>query len=279
LKPKAPDLNARFLAAHHFLFGHLVLKSVSYSSLPFFAISESNVLAFLFYVALLWWLICRKSLITVLPLLVVLVGGRMVGMGEHHVSIITAALIVTLWLTWGRPVSSSKRSEFLFQLILLVVLVEQVAWTAHAAVYDIRNPFDGSIATAHFILPKAGKYRIASIGFDPLGVLPYTPHNIFYNQSTTYWPWEQGLNPDADFAQTVAQHPDFILDGEPYTEATMIVNQIREQYPPGWSYDVRDKAAYLRQHGYRETHRFCGLQPAQFGFYRKSCDVIYEPIK
>lgn len=282
MKPAAPNLNARFLAErfpHHFFLGHLVLKFVSIGSLAFFAVSKSNVLAFLFYAALLWWLIYRRALITVLPLMIVLIGGHYLGMGEHHVSIITAALIVPLWLAWSCPASISRRSEFFFQLVLLVVLVEQAAWTAHAAVYDISQPFDGSIATAHFILPKANKYRIANIDFDEIGILPYTSQKIFYNQSTTYWPWEQGLNPDTDFAQAVAQHPDFILDGEVYTEDTMIDDQIIEQVPHDWPYELRDKAAYLREHGYHETHRFCGLQPAQFGFYRKTCNVVYEPVK
>jgi len=279
LKPKAPDLNAGFLAAHHYLVGHLALKFVRYGSLPFFAVSKSNVLAFLFYATLLWWLICRRSLIAVLPLLVLLIGGNYIGMGEHHISVITVALIVSLWLAWSRPAYISRRSELFFQLVLLAVLIEQAAWTAHAAVYDIRNPFDGSIATAHFILPKANKNRIANIGFEEIGILPYVSHNIFYNQSTTYWPWEQGLDPDANFAQTVAQHPDFILDAEASNEDTTMFDQILEQIPRYWPYSLRDKASYLREHGYRETHRFCGLQPAQFGFYRKTCYLVYEPIR
>lgn len=194
-------------------------------------------------------------------------------------SVVTAALIVTLWLTWSRPASISRRSELLFQFVLLVVLIEQAAWTAHAAVYDIRQPFDPSIATAHFILPKADKYRIANIGFESVAVLPYASHNIFFNQTTTYWPWEQGLNPDVHIAQTIAEHPDFILDGEGKTEDTLMADQIIEQIPHEQPYSVRDVTGYLREHGYHETHRFCGLQPAQFGFYRKTCEVVYQPVK
>ena len=281
LNSTMPDLNALYLARHsnHHFLSHMVLRFVSFASIAFFPISKSNTLAFLFYAVLLWWVICRRSLITLLPLLVVIVGGRFMGIGEHHMSVVTAALIVTLWLTWSRPASISRRSELLFQFVLLVVLIEQAAWTAHAAAYDIRQPFDPSIATAHFILPKADKYRIASIGFEPLAVLPYASHNIFFNQTTTYWPWKQGLNPDVHIAQTIAEHPDFVLNGETNTEDTLMTDQMMEQLAHNQPYSLRGIVGYLREHGYHETHRFCGLQPAQFGFYRKTCDVVYEPMK
>ena len=276
-----PDLDQAFLARHanHRFLAHQILRFVSIGSPAFFPVSKSNVLAFLFYAALLWWLFRRRSLPALLPLLMILLAGHYLGMGEHHMSLITAALIVALWVGWNRPASISRRSEIIFQVILLAVLVEQVAWTAHAAAYDIQEPFDGSIATAHFILPKVGKYRIASIGFEPLAVLPYTSHNIYYNQTTTYWPWKRFLNPDDDLAQVVAGHPDFILDGEARTADTMMADQIMTQVPRDWPYDPHDRAGYLREHGYRETHRFCGFQPVQFSFYRETCDLIYEPIR
>lgn len=274
------DLDRMFLARHsnHPFLGHLVLRSAGCLSIAFFPVSRFNLLALVFYAALLCWLALRRSLTALLPLVVLVIGGRFLGVGEHQANIVTAALIIALWLGWSRPVSLSRRSELLFQIVVLAVLVEQAAWTAHAAIYDIRQPFDPSVATARFILPRAGKARIANIAFEPLSVLPYTSHSIFFNQKTTYWPWRQGFNPDSFIPQTVAQHPDYILDSEPVTGDTLEKDQIMEQWPHGMPYDPRDKASYLREHGYHETHRFCGAQPAQFGFYSFTCYVVYEPL-
>lgn len=283
MKPAVPDLKARFLAAHfapHSIPGRLIFKVASIFSLPFFAVSQSNVLAVLFYATLLCWQIRRNALITSLPLLVVLIGGHYLGIGEHHTSIIATAIIVALWLTWNRSFAFVPRKfDMIFQIVLLAVLIEQVAWTAHAAVYDIRQPFDGSKNAARFIIPKANHLHVASIGIEPLSIQPYASHNVFDNQSSTYWPWRRGVDPDSHLAETVAQHPDFILDGEAFTGDTILADQILLQFPHGWIYDLRDKSTYLREHGYRETHRFCGLQPAHFGFGKKTCEVIYEPAK
>lgn len=280
IQSKEPiDLNRLFLARHanHHLLAHMVLRIIGLASVCFFAVSQSNLLAFFFYAALLWWLYLRRSLSGLLPLLVLLMGGHFLGIGERHMVLVTTVLIIALWLGWSRPKSIARRSELLFQIILLAVLVEQAAWSVNAAIYDIRQPFDGSVATAHFILPKASKNRIANIAFDPLAILPYTSHNVFFNQETTFWPWEQGRNPDLYIPQTVAEHPDFILDAESVTGDTLVADQVMQQALHDAPYDPHDKAAYLREHGYHETHRFCGNQPAHFGFYLRTCDLIYEP--
>lgn len=281
MKPAPPDLVAISLAKHfapRSLISREVPKAIGISSIAFFTVSQFNLLAILFYGSLLWWLKRRHTLVTLFPLVTVLVAGYYLGLSEHHTSIIAVAIIVPLWLSWNRnPIPPSARLHRVFQVVLLVVLIEQMAWTAYAAVYDIRQPFDGSVAAAHFILPKVNKYRVASIGIEPLSIQPYARHNIFYNQSSTYWPWRLGVDPDSHLAEVVAQHPDFILDGEAFTGNIILPDQIVFQRSHWSIYDLRDKPAYLWEHGYHETHRFCGLQPAHFGFCKETCEVVYEP--
>lgn len=285
MMPGRPHLADEFVARHFagrlpVFIGHQFLKVVSFCSLPFFSVSQSNLLAGLFFVALLLWQIRHRSLIASLPLLALLIGAYRLGLSAHHTSVVATALILAIWLTWSRSSTSiPKRLDLIFQIILLAVLLEQIAWTAHATIYDIYQPFDGSRSAAKFILPEVGRYRVASIGIEPLSIQPYAAHNIYYNQQSTYWPWRIGGDPDSYLAKTVAQHPDFILDGEAFTGDTVLFDQILLEVPPDAIYDLRDKAAYLRQHGYRETHRFCGLQPAHFGFSKKTCEVVYQPIK
>lgn len=281
-RPSPPNLSdefARKYFASHLSLGHQFLRGVNIISLAFFSVSRFNLLAILFYATLLLWQTSHRALVTLLPFLMLLAGGYPLGFSEHHISLIATALIMSLWLTWSRAsIVSPNRLDLIFQIILLAVIVEQAAWTAHAAIFDIRGPFDGSVATAHFILPKIGNYRVDSIGADPISIQPYATHNIFSNQTSTYWPWRVGADPDTGLTKTLTQHPDFILDSEAFTGDTLWNDQIIKELPEGQIYDLRDKATYLKEHGYRETHRFCGRQPAQFGFSRKTCYLVYEPI-
>lgn len=274
-----PDLKGAFLARHssHRFVAHMVLRAVGVASFAFFSVSRSNILACAFYAALVWWLVRRRATVALLPLAFVVIGGHFLGAGEHHVNIVTAATVVALWFGWSRSESTSRSIELIFQVLLLAVFVEQIGWTAHAAAYDIRYPFDPSVELAHFIIPRAVDGSVANIAFEPLAVLPYTSRNIFFNQHTSYWTWKRGTDPDSYIVQTVEQHPRYILDAENSFADTIEPDQIMEQVPHGMSYELHDNRAYLQAHGYRQTHRFCSLEPAQFGFYKQTCDVVYEP--
>lgn len=283
MKPKGPDPEKQFLDRHfgsHVSIGHKFMRVKGAASLAFYTVSNFNLLAILFYALLILQQRHYRALITSLPLLLILAAGQYLGMGDHHTSLIAVTIVLALWLTWSNvPATTPNSLDRVFQFVLLAVLIEQMAWTAHAAIYDIREPFDGSKDAAQFIIPKADHYRVAAIGVDDLAIEPYAPHNIFYNESSTYWPWRVGNNPEDHVPEIVAQHPDFILDSDSFSGDTLINNQLTRSSSPGQNFDLRDKSGYLLQHGYHETHRFCGRQPAHFGFARETCLVVYEPFK
>lgn len=281
--PSSPDgdLNLVFLAKHanHPFLSRTLVRVISISSPAFFAVSSSNIIAFVFYGTLVWWTMARRSLSALLPLTLILFFGHIMGLSEHHLSMVTCALVVPLWVGWSNPNPVSQRLELLFQIILLATLTEQVLWTAHAATFDVRGSFDPGISTARFLAPKAGKDRIANIAnIDSVSVLPYAPPNLFYNQSTSYYPWEKGKDFDESLPRILAQHPDIIVDANAFTGDSIARDQIWDQIPHNFPTNLQHKDVYLREHGYRETHRFCGYQPAHFGFYRETCDYIYEPV-
>lgn len=282
-RPMPPEPNKVLLAEHfgsHLFLGHQFIRVLGILSIAFYTVSQFNVLAILFYALFLLWQRSHRALITSLPLLFILVGGQYLGVGDHHTSLVAVGLVIALWLTWSNiHPPDSKPLDHVFQLVLLAVLIEQVAWTAHASLFDIRQPFDGSVSAAQYIIPQAAHHRVASIGIDDIAVQPYAPHNIFYNQRTTYWPWRIGFNPSERIVETVAQHPDFIMDSEAYLGDTLVYNQLIPEARPGQIFSPEDTPTYFGQHGYHETHRFCGWQPAHFGFSRETCLVVYGPSR
>jgi hypothetical protein len=277
---KSPLEQNVFLAKHasHPFLSKTVVRIVSFASIAFFAVSSSNILAIVFYGALLWWLSLHRSLAALLPLALVIVCGRFLGVGEHHLSLVTTAIVVALWLGWANHNPVSPRSDLIFQIVLLAVLLEQALWTAHAAVFDIRGPFDGAKATARFLSPEAGKELMVNIDYDSLAVVPYLPRNSFQNQSTSYWPWERGKDFNEALPELLQTHPASVLSSNSFTKDSIMQDQIIEQIPHNMAYTSHYEDALILSHGYHETHRFCGYQPAHFGFERETCDIIYEPV-
>lgn len=256
----------------------LVRAGVSLASTAFFPISSSNLLALLFYGVLIAWLWRQKSLVYLLPSGVVLCGGYLIGFNEQHTSVLWAALSACLWMAWaGMPPGERTKLDSAFVLVLAVVLLEQIAWTGFAAVYDTRSAFDGSVAAAKFLEPLEGRYTVFGYGPFSVSVQPYAEHNVYGNQRSTYWPWSSLVDPDHEITRTLEQRPAYVLVGESYFGDVLLTNQIVPRAAPWTKVESDRLASYLIAHGYRETHRFCGMQPMHFGFSMKICEVIYEP--
>jgi hypothetical protein len=252
---------------------------IHFFSLMFFPVSGSNLLALAFYAALLYWLWSHRALAAAIPLLATLVGAKMLPFSEHHMLVLWTAIVVTLWLAWTR-VDSGKilRADWLFVLILLPVLAQQLAWAAFAAAWDVRNPYDGGAAAARYLIDHAAGGTIAGFNYHSVGLQPYAARSLFVNQTSTYWPWNCAADSDARLPETLLQHPDFVLDGESFSGNVSWRNQIVQEKPVWTRSDPDGIDIYLVNHGYRPAHRFCGSQPAHFGFSEQTCETIYEPV-
>ena len=258
--------------------GKLVVAAYNLLSLAFFTLSTSNLLALAFSVALLLWLAKHRALPAILPWAFVLLFGYLLGMGEHHASIAFVALIAVLWCAWNHTAPTRPhRLDLAFQILLLAVLLEQAAWTAHAAIYDIRQPFDGGLAASRFLEAQHPRRTIGTLDFNAVSIEPWFPHNIFSNQPTAYFPWRLHRNPVDGIAETVAARTPILIDSESGTGDVVPANQIFPSIPT-WTQDDDPRRTYLLSHAYIETHRFCGLQPARFGFSQAICQVIYQPL-
>jgi hypothetical protein len=276
--PRCQPATGNATYRHHAHRGGALAALAHIAALAFFPVSNLNLLALAFYAALIYWQWKHKALICSLPLLATLIGAKVLPFSEHHTSVLWAAIIVTLWLTWQRIDSQEKiKFDSVFAVVLLAVLVQQIAWTAFAATYDLHHPFDGSVEAAQYLETNAGGRAIAGFNYHSIGLAAFAPRNLYFNQSTAYWPWSCAADSDARIAVALSQHPQFVVAGESYDGDVSWRNQILKEKPAWTRNDEDGIAAMLETHGYRPTHRFCGNQPAQFGFSEQSCEVIYEP--
>lgn len=251
---------------------------MNFVSLAFFPISGSNVLAAAFYLIFFAWLWRRRVLVAAVPLLVVLFGAKLLPFSEHHMLVLWTAILASLWLAYSlKPVGRTVLDR-VFTGILLVVLVQQMAWTAFAVSYDEFKDFDGSVAAARYIGAHTQGKTWEGVNYHVVGVLPYVDRNIFTNRPTAYWMWRCTGNSNARLSEALARHPDYVLDGESYDGNVSWRNQIAEEKPAWRRNDEDGIVNALFQNGYRPTQRFCGRQPMHFGFSEQTCEVVYEPI-
>jgi hypothetical protein len=254
----------------------LALSTVTWISLLFYPVSSLNLLALAFYVALLVWLATLKRWSVLLPLAFVLFGAKFLPFSEHHSSVLWTGLAAMLWLAWHDAPEAQSRRSMIFCLVLLATLVEQIGWTAAAALS--KTPFDGGLQAARFLEARAPGQSVAGFTSDTDAIEPYA-HLTFTNMPSSYWPWKIGLNAENRLPEELATHPAFILVSQGYSGNVIWRNQIVQIKPVGSPLHIDQIADTLQAHGYRETQQFCGNQPAHFGFSVTNCIVVFEPVR
>jgi len=266
--------------AHRTLPDRLLSAAISVTSLLFFAISSFNPLALFFCALVVLWLYGTRQLALLLPVCVTLLGGYVLLFSERHMILLWTSLIAALWMGWNTtPAEPSILQRRGWMVVALaIVIAEQICWTGAAAWRESHEPFDGGREAAVFLSSSATAGQVAGFGFHSVSLQPYFSRSAYANYKTSYWPWRVSADPDLKLEQVVAAKPLFILVGEGYLGDATTVNQFFRRANAGDPLD--DDAsfpAYLETHGYRETHRFCGRQPAHFGYSEETCQLLFQP--
>lgn len=253
-------------------------RLVTAVSAAFFTVSSSNVLAAAFFIALILWLHRTSQFVDLLPFLMTLAACALLGFSAHHASVPLAGLVASLWISWerGDAVLGSSKLARTFQVIALLVIAEQIGWTVSAIRLGLREPFDGGTAAAAFVRSEVGSQRIAAFNFGSPAIEPYFEKPIFFNSQTSYWAWKYSVEPDARLAETLREKPPYIVVSEGFIGTTDALNQILLTVQPHSELYV-PLAPYIASQGYRVTHRFCGVQPAHFGYSEQVCQTILQP--
>lgn len=254
-----------------------LLIAVSIVSIAFFAVSSSSIVAACFYALLFAWLSRRRRLAAALPFAFVLVGGTLLGLTEHHMSLIWSGVIAAAWIGFSAepPIAIKPWLRRGLAALTVLVLVEQLCWTVLAAHADVDGHFSGSQDAARFIASIDSK-PVAGFGFYDVEAQPYFKRSVFFNQPVGYWWWSSTGNPNLSAREVVAQRPQYIVYGESINGNVKWWYQLLPKTSKQDPKDADGIVPYLRAHGYVETHRFCGKQPAHFGFSEETCQDIFE---
>jgi hypothetical protein len=131
---------------------------------------------------LLLWLHRHRTLPTILPLVALAITGFFLGFGAHHTSLLWASLIAALWITWDTidPRMGKSWLDRTFAVLLVLVLAEQICWTAAATRFDIRERFDGSFDAARFLASEVKFQPIAGFNYHSVAVEPYFDRKLFF---------------------------------------------------------------------------------------------------
>lgn len=254
----------------------LAMSLFTWLSLLFYPVSSLNLLALAFYAALFVWLATHRHWSAALPLVFILIGAKFLPFSEHHSSVLWCGLIATLWLAAAHARSHPHaRLNPIFFILLSLTLAEQIGWTAKAAL--ARPAFDGARAAEDFLASLPPGKKIAGFDYHIASVMAYAPRTPFFNTNYRYWTWKSDTDADGHLDGILATRPDYIMTGESYYGNVAWRNQIAPTKPEGTLLSITPVAPYLRMHGYRETRRFCGDQPAQFGYSERDCQVLYQP--
>lgn len=258
---------------------------VSIASQATWPVASSNLLACIFLGALFAWLHARRMLRALLPWLVLMIFGQVVWVADHHVGMLFILILAAIWIAAerGDSLPESSPADMAFVSVFAVILALQVGWTAVSVSNDIRKPYDPGKETAQWLLahPVA---RTAAFHYWSVSMQKYFDHNPFFNVPSRYWIWSWKANPDPYYQEVVAEHPDRIVDAVEFPTG----GQMRDQWVPlnhlptkeeirtlPWDYAL----TYFHQHGYVETHRFCGTRFLRMGTDFLDCNLILEPIE
>jgi hypothetical protein len=206
----------------------------------------------------------------------------------HHAGMLWESLIASLWLTWPDEWIVGGRADWLQRITLaalVLVALNQVQWTAHSLLEEIRKPYAGDEAMAKWLKSSQAGKRIAGFGFYSVGVAAWFDHPIFFNQPTAYWIWSRQPRIDALAPITLAQHPDVIVVGG--VNWNTHNSDIRDDWirpdPTQLNLDPLNDPLhvvdYAEARGYRETHRFCGHASMRSGYAEELCQVALQPVQ
>jgi hypothetical protein len=256
----------------------LLRKTIAALSFAFYPVSSSNALAAAFYLFLLLWLWRHSILPAALPFLFTWAACCGLGFNAHHASMPLTALVGSIWLARDAKNDRIRTGwiDHTFAVLALLVMAEQILWTASAVRIGRHEPFDASVETAHFIDTEVGQKEIAGFNHHTTTVMPYFHRRVFFDIDTSYWPWTLAADPDTRVNAIIGERPPFILVGETVQGPVSPVGQV---IPRGAGQTVEDTGTlgYLIAHRYHVTHRFCGMQPAHFSYSEVNCLIVLEP--
>ncbi len=229
-----------------------------------YAITNLKPLALVLYVLVAVYLTHRGKFLLALPLIAIMLFLGLVYTRDWHLGLVWITLLMVLWASWDTTETDNPLNlQNVLAWLLMLICVLQLPWTFRAVQYDIRFPYSGSKMVAEYLKTVAPGTRIAGFNPQSTGLLAYFSSNIFFNQPAySYWLWSSSNTIDTAAVQTISTLPDMIV--------LLRKQDAAISDPFMWRYAM--------DHGYIETHRFCGRMYMPHSDVETSCYLVLQPV-
>jgi hypothetical protein len=231
------------------------------------------LLAAAFWISIAVCFRARKSLLYLLPLLLLAAFSGMVHFDWWHVGLQVPLTICLLWITWPSSEVKVLWGEVAGRTAIVVLASMQILWSAFAICFDHYNAYSPDLAAAAYLRPLIEKHDTIALTYSnnpdcracrSVGILPYFDSNIYMNEPVPFW-WWSTRNPTVEVSSQVLDfHPDLVVVEAGAPDSDTPVNLPAAQ------------VQLLNQAGYELTHSFCGARPMGFRVVDKSCHLIFE---
>ena len=257
-----------------------VVKDILLSAdAAFYPISKSNLLALAFVLALFLWLRARHCARLLLPWAISIILSVQVFVYDHHSGQFLIALIAAVWIALELPAPAPPPSpRFALALTLLALLVAslQIGWTIHCVRAERFIPYDPGYETEAFLAQHFAGKRVAGFAYESVSTQGYADHNLFFNQPSAFWVWSAPTLINRRRTEALLEHPDAVVVGDASTSTEFFYNQITAK-PSIGKRPFYPLTQFWLDHGYHQTHRFCGYRLMRMAYTAEMCEIVLEP--
>ncbi len=209
-------------------------------------------------------------------------------LAPRHAGTLFTAFLVTAWLTWPAPEQLAVNRRLLrinraAVVLLTLIAVEQIGWTARALLSERRSPYAPARMTARFLQAAGVGQGATAAGYLYFSSAPllYFSRNIYLNQPPhRYWLWSTSVRGYQSVWQTLALHPALIVvstvQAGPDAEITADWLAPNPTVPGVVRGDQFRFIPFFEAHGYREARVFCGRSLMRGTYAELLCDTVLE---
>jgi len=213
------------------------------------AVAHPWPLAVAFELLVVAYLLWRGQPWLILPPVLLTLFLVFIYAAQWHMGLLWVTLLMSLWAAWDVDDRSGFALQSIMTIALTIVCLLQLPWTWRAFEYDFREPTSANPATAAYLRTLPEGTRMAGFGRS-VGVQPYFPSNIFFNQNVTFG--NSGLPQTASTA----------TEARAAGAQVIVTDQVQ--------------AGEVEAAGFRETHEFCGALWFPYQDMQQACLGVFE---
>ena len=243
-----------------------------------YGLSNSWILSSFVVAVVVAFLISRRRILDLAPYVLLLGFFVAVINRPWHFGMAFLALVAILWINWPQGQTQGQRKWVaILTFAVLCVVIEQFFWTMRAIRAEAHGEYSGDGDAAVFLRSNLGGKKVAGFQFWSIGILPYFPSNIYFNQHKEgFWFWSSSAHVDDHALETLNSHPDYIVIGFAIDPKGIAMNAAPNATPQSVPEPLVEQQI-LATGLYKEDRRYCGNAFSGHGYSEQLCQAILVP--